>query len=414
MKIWIKLICGIILGIIINIFLPLNEGLAGFFSDLSGLFIQIGKYALFPLIFFSLIIGTYELKIDKKIISVYSKSILLIIATCIILVLIGFVTAILFSEKIPLFTSDVSTPVIPDFLESLNNMFPDNIFKVLVYNGNIMLPLFIFAFIIGTNLTFDRVLTRPIIQLSDSLSRVFYHIITLIIELFWIACIVLTISNLFKLSSVTNISTYGNLLLIIAIDFIVIIFGLLPLLIYLYDRKNNPYKILYGSIASALTGFISGDIFLSLGMLIIHGKDNFKLPRKLGSTIYPLFAMFSRAGTALVSSISFFIILRSVLPPTEIDIFKMLFVFGFSFLFSFTLGSVPALGTFVSITLLNYQFDQFWPTYGILNHMKILEPVMFILISLGVFLDIIVAYVLSYIIGKSENLVKLNEIRYFI
>lgn len=414
MKIWIKLSAGIILGIIINIFLPVNEDLAGFISSISSLLIQIGKYAIFPLVFFSLIVGTYELKTEKKLIQIYGKSILFLIASCIILVFIGFITAILFSEKIPLFTSDVNTPTIPDFFESLNKMFPDNIFKVLVYNGNIMLPLFIFAFIIGTNLTFDRVLTRPVIQLSDSLSRVFYHIITLIIELFWIACIIITLSNLFKLSFITNISTYGNLILIILIDFIVIIFGLLPLLIYFFDRKNNPYKILYGSIATALTGLISGDMFLSLGMLTIHSKENLNIPRKLGSTIYPLFAMFGRAGTALVSSISFFIIFRSVLPPTEIDLLKMLFVFGFSFLFSFTLGSFPGLGTYVSITLLNYQFDRFWPTYGILNHMKILEPVMFILISLGVFLDMIVAYVISYIIGKSENLVKLNETKYFI
>ena len=414
MKIWIKLICGIVIGIIISNFLPVNEGISDFFHSISALLIHIGKYAIFPLVFFSLIIGTYELKTDKKLISIYGKSFIFLIVSCVILVFIGFLTAILFSEKIPLFTSDVITPEIPNFFESLGEMFPDNIFKVLVYNGTIILPLFIFAFIIGTNLTFDRVLTRPIIQLCDSLSRVFYHIMSLIIELFWIACIILTITSLMDLSFVSNISTYSNLILIICIDFIVIIFGLLPLLIYLLDRKTNPYKLLFGSIASAITGFLSGDIFLSLGMLIKHGKDNFRIPRKLGSTIYPLFAVFSRAGTALVSSVSFFIILRSVLPPTEIDIIKMLFVFGFSFLFSFTLGSVPALGAYISITLLNYQFDQFWPTHGILNHMKILEPVMFILISLGVFLDIIVAYILSYLIGKSENMVKLNETKYFI
>ena len=414
MKIWIKLICGIAIGIVISIFLPVNEGIAGFMGNVSELFILIGKYAIFPLVFFSLIIGTYELKTEKKMIRIYGKSVLFLVVACIVLVFIGFLTAVLFSDKIPLLPSRISTPEIPNFFESLKEIFPDNIFKVLVYNGSILLPLFIFAFIIGTNLTFDRVLTRPIIQLCDSLSRVFYHIMSLIIELFWIAFIVLTISNVMKISFLTNISLYSNLILIIFIDFIIIIFGLLPLTIHLFDRKINPYKILYSSIASALTGLISGDIFLSLGMLIKHGKNNFKIPRKLGSTVYPLFAIFSRAGTALVTSVSFFVILRSVLPPSEIDFVKMLFVFGFSFLFSFALGSIPALGTYVSITLLDYQFDRFWPTYGILNHMKILEPIMFILISLGVFLDIIVVYVLSYMIGKSENMVKMNEMKYLI
>jgi hypothetical protein len=93
---------------------------------------------------------------------------------------------------------------------------------------------------------------------------------------------------------------------------------------------------------------------------------------------------------------------------------KILYVFCFSILVSFVLGSVPGLGTYVAVTLLCYQFDRFWPTFGLLNHYMILEPIKFLLVSFGIFLDVITSYLSTYLVSQKENLASVKDMRDFI
>jgi Na+/H+-dicarboxylate symporter len=185
-------------------------------------------------------------------------------------------------------------------------------------------------------------------------------------------------------------------------------------LLYLIDRDTNPYRLLYSALAPALTGLVTGDGYLSVSMLVKHGNENLGIPRRVGISVYSFFAIFGRAGTAMVSSISFFLILNSLLPSADIDFLKMLYVFGFSFLASFVLGSVPGLGTYIAISLLCFLFDRFWPTFGLLQHYKILEPVKIILVCAGVFLDVLISYLVSFLIGHQEKMTSLKESRDFI
>jgi hypothetical protein len=68
----------------------------------------------------------------------------------------------------------------------------------------------------------------------------------------------------------------------------------------------------------------------------------------------------------------------------------------------------------VLITLLCFQFDKFWPTFGLLNHYKILEPIKFILVSFGVLIDAITAYLASYLVAKQNKTVALSPMKDYI
>jgi Na+/H+-dicarboxylate symporter len=258
------------------------------------------------------------------------------------------------------------------------------------------------------------VITRPIIQLFDSLSRTFYHIISLVVEIFWIFTICIAANVIVEITLVENLQMYGELILILVIDIVVVVFGIYPGLLYLIDQETNPYKLIYAALAPALSGLVTGNEYLPVGMLVKHGRENLGIPRRVGSAVYPFFAIFGRAGTALVSSVSFFLIVNSLLPSSDIDFFKILYIFAFSFMVSFALGAVPGLGTYVAITLLCYQFDRFWPTFGLLQHYKILEPIKMILVSFGVLIDVITSYLTSYLICHQEGIASPKETRDFI
>ena len=58
MKIWIKLLIGSLIGLTLGFFIPVQA--QGFFDSLTSVLVGIGRYALFPFIFFSLGIGTSD------------------------------------------------------------------------------------------------------------------------------------------------------------------------------------------------------------------------------------------------------------------------------------------------------------------------------------------------------------------
>ena len=280
MKIWIKLLIGIVLGIIIAAIIPSKQAASVHLGNVSEVLIQVGRYAVFPLVFFSLTIGTYELKLDKRVFRVYGRVFLYLVLSTVILVLVGIVSVFLFSPRIPIITMKVPPPQVPGLMETLIAIFPNNAFGVLVGEGSILLPILILAYILGANLTFDRVITRPVTQIFDSLSRIFYHIISLVAELFWVAAIVIVSSSLIQIMMIENLDMYRELLLILIIDIAVVTLGIFPGLIYLLDRANNPYKLLYASLGPALTGLISGNAYLPIGMLSKHGKESLGVPRR--------------------------------------------------------------------------------------------------------------------------------------
>jgi len=414
MKIWIKLLIGMVLGILLAVILPGKQNAAIHLFNISEILINIGIYVVFPLVFFSAIMGIYELRMEKRVFRVYGRMLAFLVLSTILLALVGVLTAVIFRPRIPILTITATPPQIPGLLETLYSIFPRNLFSVLVGDGNLLLPLLILAFIFGANLTFDRISTRPVVSLCDSLSRIFYHISSLAVELFAVAFIAITASNVVRIFLVDNLALYSELILILGIDAAVVILGIYPGLLYLLDRSRNPYKLLYAGLAPALTGFVTGNQYLPLSMIIKHGKENLGIPRKVGSAVYPFFAIFGRAGTALVASVSFYLILNSLLPAPDITFVKVLYVFGFSILVSFVLGSVPGLGTYVAVTLLCYQFDRFWPTFGLLNHYKILEPVKFLLVSFGILMDVMTSHFVAYLISLKERLVSVKDVRDFI
>jgi Na+/H+-dicarboxylate symporter len=69
MKIWIKILVGSIIGLAAGFFIPVQA--QAFFDSLSSLLIGVGRYVLFPFIFFSLGIGTSELRQEKRLVRVY-------------------------------------------------------------------------------------------------------------------------------------------------------------------------------------------------------------------------------------------------------------------------------------------------------------------------------------------------------
>ena len=114
MKVWLKTLLAAFAGIILSLIIKQQEpSLPEFFLPISQTAIQLGRYAIFPLIFFGLVMGTYELRQSKITIRIYLKTLFYLIAFCLIFSLVGVGSVInRLSAWIATDTPDI--PVNPD------------------------------------------------------------------------------------------------------------------------------------------------------------------------------------------------------------------------------------------------------------------------------------------------------------
>ena len=395
MKIWIKLLVGSVIGVIAGIFIPAQ--VQGFLDSLTGLLVSVGRYVLFPFVFFSLGIGTSELRQEKRLLRVYLSGLKYLVLAAGLLVVLGTLSVLVFPpERIPIAVEAEKAFAPISVMGGLRAIFPRNLFSVFWGSGDFLLPLMVLAFLLGVNMDFDRQLTRPIVQIFDSLSRIFYHLNSLVVELFGFAMIVVAAAWMMRISH-TDLAMYKQILLILAVDVAIVVFGVFPGCLYLLGVKENPYRWLYAALGPAIAGMFTGDAYLSLGFLTKHGKESLGVPRMVGSAVYPLFAVLGRAGTAMVSSVAFILILRSY-SSLEITFFQTLWVMLFSFIVSFVLGAVPGNGAYFSLFMLCGIYAK-----GLQEGYLILRAIAPLLVSFGAFVDVIVSSLVSLLVAREEN-----------
>jgi aerobic C4-dicarboxylate transport protein len=396
MKIWIKLLVGAIVGIAAGLLIP--QTAQGILDSVSSFLLGIGRYAIFPLVFFSLGIGTSELRQERRLARVYASAFKYIALSTCLLIVIGILSVLVFPpERIPITVEEDKAFKMVSVMKGLTSVFPRNLFSVFFTNGEFLLPLMVLALLLGMNMDFDRQLTRPIVQIFDSLSRIFYHLNSLIVELFGLALVAITAALAMRVSH-SDLGMYKQILFILTVDAAIVAFGVFPGCLYLLGVKANPYKWLYASLGPALAGLFTGDQYVSLGFLSKHGKESLGVPRMIGSAVYPLFASIGRAGTAMISSVSFILILRSY-SSLEITFFQTLWILLFAFIVSFLLAAAPGSGSFFAIfTLCNFYGK------GLQEGYLILKNIAPLLVAFGAFMDVLCSAFTSLLISREENL----------
>lgn len=410
MKVWIKYAAGICIGILLGFYLPIDSGkVQKLFLYLSQLIIDIGMFAIYPLVFFSFSFAVFKMHQDTIIGTISLKAVLAVIISGIILVIIGTLTVILFSpDRIPIIIEKQTVSHFPGYRTILGDLFPPNIFTIFTTTKNYLLPITFLATILGLNFSFDKVMTRPAYQFFDAMSRIFYHIAIFITEVMGVGMIILGAYIILIIRTTSEIDLFKQLLSLLALNSVIIIFGLYPLIFYFLSGKQNPYKVLYAMAAPMFAAFFSGNSYFTLLSLSRIGKENMGIPRKIGAGVFPFFTLFGKAGTAMVTSTTFILILNSY-SSIGLDLWKVLWVIGFSLLASFMTGFVPGAGVLVALAFLSRHYGR-----GVEEGFLLIFPVGSLLVSFSVLLDTVTAGFAAYLISFKDRNHKDIEISDFI
>ena len=399
MKIWLKTVLAAAAGLLLGALLSRRGGpVAELLPPLARVATRVGGYAVFPAIFFGLVIGTYQLRAAGAALRVYRRLALYLAGATILLGGAGIGSVLLLGpERIPVVAiAEPARYEIPGLPETVAAVIPANLFRAFAGGRALLLPVVVLALVLGFNLNFDPAVTAPLIQLADALSRLFFHVNSLVVEVFWIAVVAISAATLSTLAG-AELALYRELIIILIINVLVLYLGLFPALLYLLGERPNPYRCLYAALGPALTGAVTGDAYVGAGSLLVHGRASFGLPRMVTSAAVPLFTLFGRAGTALVTGLSYLVVLRSY-TSFEVSAGQVLWAALFTILISFLVGAAPGQGAMVSLALL-------WALsgHGQSEGYLIVQPIAPLLISTAVLLDVTTAALAAHLTGRGER-----------
>jgi Na+/H+-dicarboxylate symporter len=410
MKIWIKLLVGSVLGVVLGFFLPDdNQRLLTALVWLEKLALNIGRYAIIPVLVFSLTIAVYELRQDGQFWLLVFKNFLLIIGTAVFVILSGILVTLLFSPaRIPIEKAEQLETISLNAAENIADLFPANMFSVLAGDGIYLFPVCVFAFFLGMGLSYDRNYTKPVIALADSLSRIFYHIVSFFSEIIGFIIIVLSCYWAIRFREALRADVFQELIILLGVFSLVLGFGILPLFLYFLKPQKNPWLILYGSLGPALAAFFSGDINFSLPVLLRHSKENFGTRRRSNSVSLTLFATFGRAGSAMVAAAAFIVIIKSY-SSLWISPLEVLSIGLRAFLISFLLARHPGDGAYTALAVLCLTYGR-----GFEAGYLILKPLAFYLVAVGTFLDVVIGSFAAYAVARMTGFIEERNVTHFI
>ena len=392
---------GAALGFAAALILPLDSlREAAALSFITDLIIRIGRYALLPLLFFSGIMAVYRMREDSLLLRASLWTGGTILASSVLLTALGFFSILLIRlPRIPITTERVTEIASVDLKGFFQEVFPYSAFEAL-QKGSFLLPAFVFALIIGFGCCMNHTNIKPVISLTDGLSELFYNVSTVFTELFSAGIVFVMCSWTLQFKSVIKSGVFTPLIIMLCAQFIILAGIVYPLVTRFVCRNGKPLKILRASIAPFFVALFSGDTNLALPVEIRLGKETLGIRQRVNGFAFPLFSIFARGGTALVSIICFVVIWRSY-STLNIEFFDMLAISLTAFALSFVMGNLPVGGTFMTLTVLCSMFGR-----GMETGYLLLRPAAAIIGSFAALIDAATAMFGCYIVANNTRTIE--------
>jgi len=409
MKVWIKYLIGVALGIISAFVLPIDNAVcAEVIAFLNELFIRFGRYIVIPLIFFTGIVSINKLRTSKLLVKSSLWTFGIIIISSLILAAVGLISILLVKlPRIPITIDTVTETYNLNVKGLLLSLFPNSAFQALS-EGSFLLVSFLFASYIGWASASDFTVFKPVFSLANSLSHLFYNIAAFFIEIMSICTIAIMCNWAITFRAVWATGIYNKLFLMLLVDFVIVVAVIYPLIIRFVCHDPYPYKVLFASIAPLILAFFGNDSNLTIPLNIRHGKESLGIRRRISGFTYPVFSIFGRGGSALVVIISFIVIWRSY-SSLNIPLSDIIWVTSLSYGLSFLLGGIPSGGAFILLSILCTKYGRGFETSYLL-----LQPASLIICSFASVFDCATAMFGSYIVAVKTKMIEHYSITHFI
>lgn len=409
MRIWLKYLIGIAIGLISAlVFSPSTAQGQAVLDFIVEIAVRFGRYALLPVLFFSVSISFFKLRDEKLLTKASLWTFSVIFSSSFALMLLGLVSALTIKlPRIPITTEKASEVSSFAWQTLITKLFPFSGFESLM-DGAYLLPCFIFAGLAGAGAASDKNASKAAVGLFDSLSKVFYIVLSFFTEIFAVGMIAVMCRWTLDFISAVSSGVYNGLIIMLTADLFIVAFIIYPLILRFLCHEMHPYRVLYASICPFLVAFFSGDTNLALVLNLRHGKESLGIKRRINAFSFPLFSIFGRGGAALIQAAGFVLILRSY-SSLGIPVLDVLWIAGVSFLLSFALAEIPLGGPFAAITSMCLLYGR-----GFESGYLLLKNAVPVICAYAAGIDALTAMFGSYIIAVKTKMIHHQELRKFI
>ncbi|MCK8107202.1 dicarboxylate/amino acid:cation symporter [Pseudoalteromonas sp. 2CM41L] len=299
MALWLKILIGMITGIIAGMLLGNN---AEYIKPIGQLFISAIKMLIVPLIFCSLIVGVTSMKDTTKMGRIGVKSIVFYLATTAVAISIGLGLGLLFEPGAGL--NMVATTVAdakpsPTLVDTIVGLVPKNPVGSLA-SGNI-LQIIVFALSLGIALNLIGEKGEPASKMFESLADAMYKLTELVMKLapYGVFALMAWVSGKYGLDVLLPlIKVIGLVYLGCIIHVLVLGGGFVGLL-----GKLNPQRFYKGIIEAQIIAFTTTSSSGTLPASIKCATQNLGVSRTVSSFVLPVGATINMDGTALYQGV---------------------------------------------------------------------------------------------------------------
>lgn len=384
---------------------PQFKAVLHFFTELT---VRMGRYFLLPVLFFNMTIAITKLRDTGKLLRTGLFTLLTAFALTFITTFIGIISAIIIKlPRIPISVEKLSEPINLNIPERLLSLFPYNGAAGL-FEGDFLLPVFILAGFLGAGFASDTIRAKPAFTFFDSLAKISYEVLSFFTDLIAIGIIAVSCTWALTFFETLVSGTFAGLFILLAVDMLIVIIGLLPLLLRFLCGEKHPYKVLFAGIAPIVAGLFSGDVNFSLALNLRHAKDSLGIKRRIGAVSMPLFSVFARGGTSLVIAVSFIAVLRSY-SSLGVSLSDVIWLAGMSFGISFCLSAFPSGGPFAALTILCTVYGR-----GFEAGYLLLKPAAVVICAFAAAIDTAIALFATYYIASREKMVIHKDLKHYV
>jgi DAACS family dicarboxylate/amino acid:cation (Na+ or H+) symporter len=300
MKLWKKMILGIVLGVVTGILLGPK---ASFLKPVGTIFLGLLNMLVVLLVFSSMTVGVTSINDMRKLGRVGLKTILLYMGTTAIAIVFGLIAAKLINPGVGLGLNrgaDVQASETPDILSIFLNLVPSNPIGSLA-SGNI-LQVIVFSIFFGLAINFAGEKGKPIARVLTSLSEVMFAMTAMVMKFapYGIFAIMAWVAGTFGIGIL-----YPLLKLVLAhyvtcLFHLVVIFG--GILMFMAKVRVIPF---FKGMSDAITIAASTTSSSATLPASLHCvEENLGVPKSIASFILPLGATMNMNGTAIFQGIA--------------------------------------------------------------------------------------------------------------
>jgi Na+/H+-dicarboxylate symporter len=304
MKFWIKMVSGLILGIVVGGYLGPDSIFLEPFRTAGLLFIRVLGFLVLPLLLFTATRSVVRLRGSRRLFILFVKSMGWFVLLTAVGAAIGMALGEVLKPGLGINIREFESPAAITYPETsgyILGIVPESLLELLRSGYGVLAALFV-AFLLGTGILLAERHADPFAGVLESLDHVLHRLNRIVLEFLPIG-VFLYIGYFMGFMTASTLLPYLKLILIVAAGSFIQIFIVQALLVY-FTTGNNPFTFLLGVLPALIVGYVSGNRYTSYPALVECVEHNLGADREVFTVTAGLGTAFSLSGSAIAAGVS--------------------------------------------------------------------------------------------------------------